>query len=48
MPLFARLDASLLASDGFHPGPLAHAKWGAAAAERIRKAFEKSPRDDCA
>ncbi|MBK7660351.1 MAG: SGNH/GDSL hydrolase family protein [Betaproteobacteria bacterium] len=48
MPLFRGLDASLLASDGFHPGPPAHAKWGAAAADRIAKAFGKSDDDDCA
>lgn len=35
LPLFRRMDRSLLADDGFHPGPAAHAQWGAAAAERI-------------
>lgn len=48
MPLFRKLDGALLASDGFHPGPLAHAKWGAAAADRIAKAFGKSASDDSA
>jgi len=42
LPLFRRMDRSLLASDGFHPGPLAHAQWGAAAAERIAKALGKA------
>jgi lysophospholipase L1-like esterase len=39
LPLFRKMDRSLLASDGFHPGPAAHAQWGAAAAERIARAF---------
>lgn len=42
LPLFRHLDRSLLASDGFHPGPAAHAQWGAAAAERIAKALGKA------
>jgi lysophospholipase L1-like esterase len=39
LPLFRKMDRSLLASDGFHPGAAAHAQWGAAAAERIAKAL---------
>ncbi len=35
LPLFRRMAPALLASDGFHPGPAAHAQWGAAAAQRI-------------
>lgn len=42
LPLFRRMDRSMLASDGFHPGPAAHAQWGAAAAERIAKALGKA------
>jgi len=42
LPLFRKLDSALLASDGFHPGPAAHAQWGAAAAERIAKALGKA------
>jgi lysophospholipase L1-like esterase len=42
LPLFREMDRALLASDGFHPGPAAHAQWGAAAAERIAKALGKA------
>jgi lysophospholipase L1-like esterase len=42
MPLSHRMERSQLASDGFHPGPAAHAQWGAAAADRIAKALEKA------
>ncbi len=42
LPLFRKLDRSMLASDGFHPGPAAHAQWGAAAAARIADALGKA------
>jgi lysophospholipase L1-like esterase len=42
LPLFRRMDRSLLAADGFHPGPAAHAQWGAAAAQRIAAALGKA------
>jgi lysophospholipase L1-like esterase len=48
LPLFRRLDRSLLASDGFHPGPAAQAQWGAAAARRIEEALAGSVGGVCA
>ncbi len=42
LPLSRQMARSELASDGFHPGPSAHAQWGAAAADRIAKALEKA------
>lgn len=48
LPLSRQMARSQLAGDGFHPGPSAHAQWGAAVAERIAKALEKSADRDCA
>jgi len=35
------LDAGHMAADGFHPGPAVYAAWGAAAAGRIARAFDR-------
>lgn len=36
------LDAAHMAADGFHPGPAVYAAWGAAAAGRIARAFDRA------
>ena len=38
------LDAAHMAADGFHPGPAVYAAWGAAAAGRIARAFDRAGR----
>lgn len=38
------LDAAHMAADGFHPGPAVYAAWGAAAAGRIARAFDRARR----
>lgn len=38
------LDAAHMAADGFHPGPAVYAAWGAVAAGRIARAFDRARR----
>lgn len=40
LPLYRTMEGAQLASDGFHPGPSAHAHWAAAVAARILKATQ--------
>ncbi len=42
LALAGELDAGHMAADGFHPGPVVYAAWGAAAAARIAAAFAKA------
>ena len=37
------MDASAMASDGFHPGPPIHALWAREAARRITQEKESKP-----
>lgn len=39
LPFGSLLDATMMATDGFHPGPRIYSAWAEAAAERITKRF---------